>query len=59
MEFIQFHQPHYMKRLGAIFLITEAVRGDGGILRNHKGEAFMSNTTSVKTLPLVILLQGH
>ena len=26
---------------GQSFWSTEAVRGDGGILRNHKGEAFM------------------
>lgn len=43
MEFIQFHptalyQPGIR---GQAFLITEAVRGDGGILRNEKGEAFM------------------
>lgn len=43
MEFIQFHPTAlYEPGLrGQSFLITEAVRGDGGILRNHKGEAFM------------------
>ncbi len=44
MEFIQFHPTALFepsKRFGQAFLITEAVRGDGGILRNSKGEAFM------------------
>lgn len=43
MEFIQFHPTAlYEPGLrGHNFLITEAVRGDGGILRNHAGEAFM------------------
>jgi L-aspartate oxidase len=43
MEFIQFHPTAlYEPGLrGQSFLITEAVRGDGGILRNHRGEAFM------------------
>jgi L-aspartate oxidase len=43
MEFIQFHPTAlYEPGLkGQSFLITEAVRGDGGILCNHKGEAFM------------------
>lgn len=38
MEFFQFH-PTGIYRLG--ILITEAVRGEGGILLNNKGERFM------------------
>lgn len=38
MEFFQFH-PTGIKGLG--ILITEAVRGEGGILRNSQGERFM------------------
>ena len=43
MEFIQFHPTAlYESGIGGqAFLITEAVRGDGGILRNAGGEAFM------------------
>ena len=44
MEFIQFHPTALYEagKRGQAFLITEAVRGDGGILRNRKGEAFMT-----------------
>jgi succinate dehydrogenase / fumarate reductase flavoprotein subunit len=38
MEFFQFH-PTGIRGLGV--LITEAVRGEGGIMRNRKGERFM------------------
>jgi succinate dehydrogenase / fumarate reductase flavoprotein subunit len=38
MEFFQFH-PTGIRGMG--ILITEAVRGEGGILRNRKGERFM------------------
>jgi succinate dehydrogenase / fumarate reductase flavoprotein subunit len=38
MEFFQFH-PTGIHRMG--ILITEAVRGEGGILRNSEGERFM------------------
>ncbi len=38
MEFFQFH-PTGIHGMG--ILITEGVRGEGGILRNHKGERFM------------------
>jgi succinate dehydrogenase / fumarate reductase flavoprotein subunit len=38
MEFFQFH-PTGLRGLG--ILITEAVRGEGGVLRNRAGETFM------------------
>src|SRR5688572_13290894 len=52
MEFIQFHptdldEPEVR---GQAFLITEAVRGDGGILRNKGGEAFMERYDHRKDL---------
>jgi L-aspartate oxidase len=52
MEFIQFHPTAlYEPGLGGqAFLITEAVRGDGGILRNNRGEAFMKKYDARKDL---------
>ena len=38
MEFVQFH-PTGLRKLG--ILVSEAVRGEGGILRNGSGERFM------------------
>jgi L-aspartate oxidase len=52
MEFIQFHPTAlYEPGLsGQSFLISEAVRGDGGILRNKNGEAFMERYDPRKDL---------
>jgi L-aspartate oxidase len=51
MEFIQFHPTAlYEPGVSPSFLITEAVRGDGGILRNGKGEAFMERYDERKDL---------
>lgn len=45
MEFIQFHPTalYDPARTGRTQLITEAVRGEGGMLFNQGGERFMSN----------------
>ena len=52
MEFIQFHPTALYEagKSGQAFLITEAVRGDGGILRNAHGEAFMERYDARKDL---------
>jgi L-aspartate oxidase len=52
MEFIQFHPTALYEPgvRGQSFLITEAVRGDGGILRNQNGEAFMEKYDPRKDL---------
>jgi succinate dehydrogenase / fumarate reductase flavoprotein subunit len=42
MEFVQFHPTGMVWPPGVMgILVTEAVRGEGGVLRNSKGERFM------------------
>ncbi len=48
MEFVQFHPTVFAK--GKSFLLSEALRGEGAILRNSKGEAFMPKYHPLKDL---------
>lgn len=50
MEFIQFHPTAFYSKDSDRFLISEAVRGEGAILRNLDGEAFMERYDSRKDL---------
>ncbi|MFU8847132.1 MAG: L-aspartate oxidase [Opitutales bacterium] len=50
LEFIQFHPTAFYTRDSDRFLISEAVRGEGAILRNLRGEAFMDQYDKRKDL---------
>ncbi|MGE9295858.1 MAG: L-aspartate oxidase, partial [Puniceicoccales bacterium] len=50
MEFIQFHPTSLFTFTHDRFLISEAVRGEGAVLRNLHGEAFMSRYDKRKDL---------
>jgi L-aspartate oxidase len=41
MEFVQFHPTSFTTLSGEVFLLTEALRGEGAMLRNAAGERFM------------------
>ena len=52
MEFVQFHPTGFWEKdtTGQAFLISETLRGEGAILRNHKKEAFMDGKHPRKDL---------
>ncbi|MBC8172379.1 MAG: L-aspartate oxidase [Chitinophagales bacterium] len=51
MEFVQFHPTSlYQNGVSPSFLITEAIRGAGGILRNTGGDEFMVKYHPMKSL---------
>ena len=41
LEYVQFHPTVFAKKNAPRFLVTEALRGEGGVLRNARGERFM------------------
>ena len=50
MEFYQFHPTAFAKEGAPRFLMSEALRGEGALLRNHQGERFMERYHRLREL---------
>jgi len=50
LEYIQFHPTVFLKKNCQLFLVSEAVRGEGGVLVNSEGHAFMDTQHPMKSL---------
>ncbi|AJY45317.1 L-aspartate oxidase [Martelella endophytica] len=51
MEFVQFHPTALATDLRPLPLISEAVRGEGALLLNERGERFMASTPGAELAP--------
>src|SRR6266480_4160038 len=55
MEFVQFHPTHMVWPVSVRgLLVTESVRGDGGVLRNSEGRRFMFDYVDITKEPMEV-----
>lgn len=50
LEYIQFHPTVFLKKNCPLFLVTEAARGEGGVLIDSEGKRFMDAQHPMKSL---------
>lgn len=50
LEYVQFHPTVFLKKGAPRFLITEALRGEGAVLVNARGEPFMDKVHPLRSL---------